>query len=172
MKKLFLIAMVLIFPVLGIVAYTFWGDWYDYRDYSYTVSSKLNMLEKSQQTQTTAAELFGPDWQTACLMIGFPYQYQEAEYHWLSDMLGEQIDYHDTPSSFMDDGGISMVVFLSTPNGVVKEAGFDADKWSTLKTRSIECTKNKSAEISYQENLWQPNFEYKFNVETNERIQP
>lgn len=171
-KLLLILSIILILPILGIVIYAYWEDWHDYKGYGDSISVKLASLEETRHVRITAAELFGPNWQTACLMVGLPYQYQEAEYQWLSNMLGEQIDYNDTPTSFMDDGGVSMVAFVRTPGGLVKEAGFRAQNWSILEAGNIECTRSGHAEITYQAGMWHPNFEYKFNVYSNEIIQP
>jgi len=152
-------------PIFLLTAYFYVDHWQEYRNYHYSMTEKLNRLQES----ANLTDLFEYDWQTVCLLVGFPYQYQTAEYQWLSAMLEKNINYQDIPSAFMNDGGLTMVAFVRTPQGLAKEAGFRVKEWAI--TENIHCTRNKGAEIIYQDNLWYPDFEYKFNFYNHKVIE-
>lgn len=172
MKKIVLILSIcVILPILGISNFLIWEEWDSYKSYGHSISIKVEKFKGRELTQLISSDLFGEDWQTACLMVGFPYQYRDQEYKWLSNMLGEKIDFEDLPISFADDTGIQMVVFLKTSKGLVKEAGFNAKNWSMFKSGTIECTKSKSSKVTYKKGVLSPEFEYKFNVYTDEMTQ-
>lgn len=154
-------------PLLGVmllIGLLAWDSYEDYKGYQAESSTRFKTVQKSGSTQTTAEGIFGSDWQTVCLMVGFRYQYRDAEFGWLSQKLGVQVVYEDVPSSFHGDGGIGMVAFVNKGGHLVKESGFNAQEWAMMDKGELVCTKNHKARIALKEGVWIPDFEDKWDV--------